>query len=393
MPGPYGVVSTGFAAKPEADIRSDIEARLKTTFGNGIDLSVESVFGQLVGIFSERLADVWQLGQAIYSNSFPDGASQTGLDLLCSLTGTARKAATSSRVQVLLSGTPGTLITAGKILSVTGVGTRFQLAANATIGVGGSVTAEFVAVTTGPTVAPAGTLTTIETPVAGWASALNALDQFYLGTNIETDAELRLRREQSLRALGGGSNDAIQAALFEVLNVSDAFVFANETDSTDVNGLPPHSFECVVNGGADAEIAAKIFAVKPSAAATHGTTSTSVNDSVGTAHVIKFSRPTTLNVYVTVDVTASRALAPSNITTLIAEAIVSFGDLHYNVGAPVIAAALIPAIFSSTVGIYDVPSVKIGTAPSPTASTTINTSNRQIADLDTSRVVVNLTLV
>jgi uncharacterized phage protein gp47/JayE len=285
------------------------------------------------------------------------------------------------------------LIPAGKILSVTGVGSRFQLVANATIGGGGTVSAEFIAIASGPVVAPAGTLTTIETPVSGWASATNPLDQFYLGTNTETDAELRLRREQSLRALGGGSVDAIQAAIFEVLNVSDVYVFANETDATDANGLPPHSFECVVNGGLDADIAAKIFAVKPAGIATYGTTTSSVADSVGTSHTIKFSRPTVLNVYVTIDVIAYRATAPSNLASLISAAVVAFGDLNYNVGSPVIAAALVPTVFGSSVGIRDVPSVKIGTAPSPTLSTTITPTNRQIADLDTSRVVVNVTLI
>jgi uncharacterized phage protein gp47/JayE len=392
MPGPYGVTSTGFVAKPLADIKTDLEARFRTTFGNGIDLSPNSVFAELIGIFADRLADAWQLGQALYANAYTDGAQGAALDQLCALTGVARKPATSSRVSATLTGTPGTFIAAGKRISVTGIGSKFSNVSSGTIGGGGTLVLEFTAVSTGPIVAPAGTLTTIETPVPGWASVTNPLDQSYLGTDLESDSALRLRRELSLRALGGAASAAIQAALFEVPNVTDALVFANETDATDANGLPPHSFECVVNGGLDADIAAKILATKPVGIATYGTTSISANDSGGQPHTIKFSRPTVLNIYVTIDVIARASVAPSNLAALISAAVAAFGDLNYNVGDPVIAAAMLPTVFNASAGVLDVPSVKIGTTASPTLSTTIRPTSRQIADLDTSRIVVNLTL-
>lgn len=389
---PYGITATGFEPKPLSAIREDLEEAIKATLGSTVDLSANSALGQIVGIFAERLAELWELAQANYVSAFPDGAANAQLDEISSITGTARKPATKTKVLVLCSGTPATAIAAGKQVSVTGVGTKFQATVGGVIGGGGTVTLEFEAVDTGPLLAVAGSLTTIETPVSGWSAAGNVADQFILGTDIETDPELRLRRELSLRALGGGSNDAIRSGVFEVNNVTAVFVFENETDFTDANGLPPHSFECVVYGGVDQDIADKIFAVKPVGVASHGTEVDTVTDSQGVDHTIKWSRPTVLNGYVTLDVVCN-ALAPVNVGDLIKAAVVAYGDLNLTVGSTFYPQAIVPAAFAASVGILNVNEPLAGTAPSPGTSAPIVPTNRQVIDLDTSRVVVNVTRI
>lgn len=392
MPGPYGLTSTGFVAKPLADIKSDLEASFRSTFGNGIDVSADSAMGEVIGIFADRLADLWQGAQALYTNAFPDGASGVALDSLCAITGTARQPATQTRVMATVVGTPATVITTAARVSVTGVGTLFKPAASITIPIGGSISAEFMAVETGPKPAPAGTLTTIVTPVAGWASLSNPLDQFALGRNIETDAALRLRRELSLRAIGGATLEAIRAAVAEVPGVVNVNVFENTTSTTDASGLPPNSFEVVALGGTNAAVGQSIFDRKPAGVRSYGTTTVGAADSLGVLHDVSFSRPTTLPGYVTLTVKA-RGPAPGNLADLIAAAIVEFGDSNLSVGDPFIATALIPSVFKADPSIVDVPSVLIGTAPSPVSSVTLVATNRQLFDLDTSRVVVNIVFV
>jgi uncharacterized phage protein gp47/JayE len=383
-----GITSTGWESKTLQDILADLEAAERATFGNTIDVSATSLWGELNGIISDRLEDLYQLGQAIYTGAFPDGASGASLDALCAITGIARNPPTFSVVSAVCSGTPGTVIPSGSRASVTGVGTKFATLGG-TIGGGGTVTLVFTAIETGPKIANAGTLTFIETPVSGWASVTNPADQYILGTDLESDAALRLRRELSLRALGGASIDAIRAGVFEVPNVTSAEVFENNTDVTDANGVPPHSFEVVVFGGADQPIADKIFARKAAGIGTYGTTTQAVVDGSGDSHAVKFSRPATLNVYVvqTVYVDAS---APANIAALVAAAIVAYGDVNYRVGSDVIAQALVPGIFRCDPSILDAPTPFIGTAPAPVTSTTLAVNNHQIADLDTSRVSVTV---
>jgi uncharacterized phage protein gp47/JayE len=91
----------------------------------------------------------------------------------------------------------------------------------------------FLAQTYGPIAAPANTLTEIVTPVAGWTSLTNP-QAGITGRNQETDAELRLRREQSLHLLGAATVEAIRSRLLqEVPGVISVTVFENVTMTQD----------------------------------------------------------------------------------------------------------------------------------------------------------------
>lgn len=391
MPGPYGITTAGFIPKPLEDIKADLESGFRAVFGAAITTIAQSVFGQIIGITADRYADLWQLGLATYNAAFRDGAVGVQLDNIGALTGTARKQATFTKVACLCTGVAATLIPAGRVISIPTVGTKFTNDLPGTIGGGGTVTIEFRAVETGPKSAVAGTVTNIDTPVAGWASVTNPLDHHTLGTDIETDATYRLRQVSELRAQGSSTVAAIRAKVIAVLNVTQCFIFENVSDGTNGDGLPPHSFETVVSGGTDAAVAKAIADNKPVGIATHGLTTVATTDANGFAINIKLSRPALLNVWVTVNVTVNAGLFPSNGADLIKTAIAAYGDLNYNIGTEVRSSGLMPAIFAATAGVLELPLPLIGTAVSPTLSTTITVNNRQIADLDTSRIVVNVT--
>lgn len=91
----------------------------------------------------------------------------------------------------------------------------------------------FLAQNYGPIAAPDGSLTEILTPIAGWQSLTN-LDAGITGREQETDAELRLRREQSLNSLGAATVEAIRSRLLqEVPNVISVTIFENVTMTQD----------------------------------------------------------------------------------------------------------------------------------------------------------------
>lgn len=390
---PFGIDSTGFVPKPLDTIKTDLEGGFRTVFGAAITTVAQSVFGQLIGIFSERLADAWQLGLATYNASFREGATGIHLDNIGALTGTARLQASYTKVDLTLTGVAATVIPALRVVSIPSTGAKFTNVLGGVIGGGGTVVIEFRAVETGPQTAYAGTVTNIETPVAGWTSVTNATDHKILGTNIETDAAYRLRQEQELRAQGQSTIAAIRAKIFTVANVTEAYLFENVTDTTDANGLPPHSFESVVLGGTDADVAKVIADSKPVGIATHGLTTQATTDANGFSLNIKFSRPQALNIYVVMTATVNPAVFPSNGADLIKAAVVSYGDTNYRVGSEVRSSALLPSVFAATSGILECTLPFIGTAPAPVSSTTINVNNRQLADLDTSRITVNLVYV
>ncbi len=158
--------------------------------------------------------------------------------------------------------------------------------------------------TAGPIACNPGTLTVIVTPITGLYSVVNP-NGATLGTNQDTDPQLRFRRESELRASGSGSVPAIRASILGIevggfQPVTSAFVFENTTDSLDARGLPGHSFESVVvdfvGGGSpsvpDNVIAQTIWNNKPAGIQAFGTSSGTALDDVGVAHVIGFSRPT-----------------------------------------------------------------------------------------------------
>jgi len=386
-----GIDSNGFTPKTTEDIKTDLEGRLRASFGNAISLIPQSVFGQLVGIFSDLLADAWQLGLAIYNGAFRDGASGVNLDLIGALTGTIRKDATYSEVTLTLTGTPGTVIAAGKIAKVPSSGFQFANDGSLTIGGGGTVSGPFTATETGPKPAYAGTVTEIVTPVSGWSSVTNAADHTQLGTDIETDAVYRLRQEADLRAIGKATTAAIRSAVLAVDNVADCYVFENETDGTDAEGLPPHSIECVVDGGTTAAVAQSILDTKPVGIATHGSTTQAATDANGFSRNIKFSRPADLNVYIDITVKIDAALFPTNGADTIKQAVADWGDLNIVLGTDLYGSAMVPTIFDAVPGIIDVSPPELGLSVGPTLTAAIVTTNRQKAKLDTARITVTTT--
>jgi len=139
----YGLTAQGFVPKRLSTIASEIEASLRTAFGQNINLLPESVFGQLVGIFSEREALLWELGEAVYASQYPSGAEGTSVDNILALNNLRRLGATPTITSptennvpgLVLYGTPGTIVPAGSIISVFGTPTvQFSLDATVTIG-------------------------------------------------------------------------------------------------------------------------------------------------------------------------------------------------------------------------------------------------------------------
>lgn len=295
----FGLTTSGFRPKTLAEIINELNIAFRSEFGEEANVDPETaILGQIIGIYGEREATIWDLGQAIYNAAYPDTAEGTSLDNVAAITAIERLPASRSTVVVRCNGTAGTALSAGRIVSVVGTGARFQSIAAAVIGGGGFVDVDFESVEEGVIQAPAGTLTVIETPVTGWNSCINNEDAD-LGRDIESDAELRARRQNSLRVVGAAAVDAIRARILdEVADVTDVLVFENETDFTDIDGRPPHSIQVIAAGGLDQDIADKIWEVKAGGIQTYGTdVSLPVIDSQGIAHTINFDRASELRVF------------------------------------------------------------------------------------------------
>lgn len=439
-----GVTSEGFVPKTLDELLADVDAPIKAFVGESAALHAQARLGQIRGIVSERYADLWEALEALEASFDPDQAEGTALDALCALTGTVRKAATKSTVTGTATGNNGTVLPSGRTVSVAEIGTKFVtlagatlvsltpwapytavvgdrrsnasrsyicITAGATAGAGGPTTTaaditdgsahwRYIgegtaaidvaceAQETGPKTAVSGTLTVIETPVGGWSSFINLLDA-KLGTDLETDAALRLRREQEIRASGTSSLEALKAKVRQVTDVTAVDGFENKTDVTDADGVPPHAVEMLVTGGTDQAVLDAVFANKSGGIATHGTTSGTVTDSQGTNHTTKFSRPTEVLAYVRVDVVKDPEKYPTDGDAQIKAKIATYGN---SLGSKYdIVSSRLGAQSFGVSGVLELSLTYVSKFPTttPVSSATIPVSAREIAKFDTSRVTVN----
>jgi uncharacterized phage protein gp47/JayE len=180
------------------------------------------------------------------------------------------------------------------------------------------------ALNTGVALVNAGQIDTIVSPVAGLTAVENLADGVQ-GRAVETDAALRVRIN-SVR-FGAATVEAIKSRLAdEVDGVSVVIVVENRTDSV-VAGQPAHSIQVIVQGGADADVAAKIWELKGAGIETYGSSSEVVVDSAGQNQTVYFSRPTTVYGWVKVRYTGyDEESLPAGADAAIADAIKAYGD-------------------------------------------------------------------
>jgi len=308
----YGVTSDGFVIKRLSVIWEEINDAIKLAWGAGVNLSDDSPLGQLVGIFAEREALVWELAQAVYDSMYPDSSSNVSLDNVCAIIGVERLPASRSTVTASLTGTAGVTVPAGSIVSTNPLSNRFYTAADAIFAPAGTVDVVCYSSDYGEIAAPAGTLTNIVTKVTGWDAVTNVEDAD-IGEEIEIDSALRLRRLQSLQIGGRSTVGGIFANILQdIEGVTDVRVIENDSDYIDSDGRPPHSVECVVKGGADQDIIDKIWEVKPAGIQTAATSDipivgTALDDEGGT-HTINFSRPSDIDIWMHAEIEVDDSL-------------------------------------------------------------------------------------
>ena len=441
-----GLTPTGFVPATLIEIRADLDSAFRDAYGASIKLGDTSSLGQVVGIFAERYALLWEAMEAVVAGNDPNKAIDTLLKALCAITGTVPEVATASTVTLTLTGTPTTPIAALSVASTTGTASRFAtdslgtitaltawaittayvvgdrvtnaarayvcITAGTSAGSGGPTTTsdditdngahwrymgegtgavDIVSTceVTGPTVAISGEIVTLETPISGWDSVINLLDAT-LGQDVETNEALRLRRTTELSRPGEGTPSAIRAKLLDVASVTAATVFLNDTDTTDSDGVPPHSVEALVRGGLDQDIWDALLASVGGGIHTHGTEVGTATDTSGT-HDEEFSRPTAIPIYVIITIEYDAATYPDDGDDQVAAAIVAFGDLASS-GKDAVSSS-IAAQGHKVAGVTNTSPCLIGIAPTPTLETTIAISNRELATHDTSRIIVNSSAV
>lgn len=390
----YGTETTVIPAGSIVSVDGNSDARFLTVDDAEIGPGTDEV--QTIEFSSEPDAGDWTIvfdGVETGSLAFNANAAaiQTALNALSNLSAVTVTGNYASGFEVTFAGADGEvdqpLLQIGtNDLEDGGLPVTVTFAED-TKGILPNVTIALIAENAGEIPALAGTLTVIETPVAGWDSFNNPTD-IVPGTEIETDAELRVRRNATLATAGAGTVDAIRARILEIDEVTDAKVFENDTDSTDGSGRPPHSFEAVVLDGDDQDIVDAIWAVKPAGIASYGGESETIEDSMGFTHTVNFSRPDEIEIWMIVNVVSDDNFPVDGDDALKAN-ILAWASENLSIGDDVITVRFFTPV-NEIAGIVEA-EILVGLSDPPTVDTNISIADDEIAIFDTARIEINVT--
>lgn len=295
------ISDAGISAPSFDEVLAYLQAKYRSIFGADIYLGNDSQDGQFIGIVATAINDSNAAAVACYNAFSPATAQGNGLASVVKINGISRQSSSFSTADLTIVGVAGTQITNGLVADDNG--NKWALPASVTVPLAGSITVTATCIVPGAVAAGVGTITRISTPTYGWQTVTNPAAATP-GQPVEKDAALRVRQAQSVAIPSQTILEGIVGSIASLSGVKQIRAYENDTNATDSNGIPEHAIAVVVDGGVSADIAAQIAAKKAPGTYTHGTTSATVTDNIGIAHVIRFFRPTDAPISVAVTIKA-----------------------------------------------------------------------------------------
>ncbi|EAA5820624.1 hypothetical protein FZH45_12785 [Salmonella enterica] len=384
------VTAEGISAPDYQTILDTLTSYFQQIYGSDAYLEPDSKDGQMVALVALAVHDANNTAIAVYNCFSPATGYGAALTSNVKINGIARKGATNSTVDLLLTGTAGTTIMNGTVKDTNNV--IWRLPASVVIGVDGAVTVTAICSNSGAVAALAGTITTINTPTRGWTSVTNPAAAT-VGAPAETDAELRIRQGQSVAIPSITPFEGVDGAIANIAGVTRHKLYENDTGKTDGNGLPPHSISAIVDGGDVTEIARTIRGNKGQGVRTWGKTSVTVPDRYGNPHIISFSRPTDVPVYgkITLKVFAGYT---SQIGVQIQQAVADYIN-RLMIGDQVLLSRIyspanLGVVSGGNARYYDIQELLIGKSPETVAAANINIAYDESASCKPENIIITV---
>lgn len=332
----------GLSTQTQEELVEELAARLRSTFGNNLTTSTDSIMGQLVNIISELNGLNQQQLLAAWRSFDPNSATGVSLDQRANLTGSIRKGATSSSVVGILTFSGVGTAVNGDLIHNDDNDTDWQLI-DGPIGPGpGAFAATFAAVDTGPILANAGTTWSVVTVIPGGGVFTNPVDDANPGRDQETDPDFRIRRQTELFSQNVGGLAAITAV---VSRADDRIILTRTyhnpaTSPVDSDGIPFKAFNVVVETNpvvppADliTIIFEAIFSVLGAGGEAFGTDHTgTVTDSEGTVQPVAFDVVDLIDVFITIvlDTTGTEEEVSSNLAQVVADEVLEVAQRDFD---------------------------------------------------------------
>ncbi|MEJ9861580.1 baseplate J/gp47 family protein [Escherichia coli] len=380
------VTAEGISAPDYQTILSTLISYFQQIYGSDAYLEPDSKDGQMVALVALAIHDANNTAISVYRSFSPSTALDDALTNNVKINGITRRAATNSTVDELIEGEAGTLITNGSVKDANGI--IWNLPAQVTIGIDGTVIATATCSVAGAVAAPAGSVNKINTPTRGWVSVTNP-QAATVGVAAETNAELRVRQSQSVALPSLTPFEAVDGAIANISGVTRHKLYENDTDTTDANGLPPHSIAAIVEGGDATVIANSIRGVKGQGVTPYGSTVIVVPDKYGNPHSVGFSRPVDVPIYVKITIEPL-----TGYTSQVGEEIKAAVSAYINslaIGASVLLSrvyspANLGVVSGGNARYYDITELLIGTSAGGVAAANVDIAFDQSASCAVSNI-------
>ena len=396
----FGMTDTGFVPKRLADVLESLMGRIQgitdpeTGLQPFVNESADSVIGQMAQIVAEELSVCWEEAYLSSTQFDPQNASGVPLRGLVQLNGIQASYGSYTQITLKLTGTAGTVVPAGSLVSTQDGSQIYSTVSSTTIGQDGTATVNANCTQKGPNDPATNTIITIKTPVFGWRLVTN-ISTNSVGRNDETDAELHIKQERATSATSYRQVDAIIAGILNVPGVTFARLRVNPETTTNSDGITAKTIAPIVVGGTDEDIA-RVLRLKAGALDKfQGSTSVTYTGELGDTQVIKFSRPTAVPVYINMDISLTEnSQFPLDGQDQIKQAIVDYaaydqkGLSGFPPGVDVARTRLYTPI--NSVPGFKVNSLKIGKSANSVAESDIDIKWNEIASFSTQNITITV---
>lgn len=320
------ISATGITAPNFATNLANLKSDYLAIFGADTYLGNDSQDGQFLGVIAQAITDLGAAAVAVYNSFSPATAQGAGLSSGVKLNGLGRLIPSFSTALLTLTGQANITINNGQAKDTNN--NLWNLPASVTIPQSGTINVLATCAIQGAITAANGTITGINTPVFGWQTVTNS-GTATPGSAVESDAALRVRQTASVALPSQTIFEGIVAGIENLIGVTRARGYENNTNTTDSNGIPSKNLAFVVEGGAQADIINAIFKKIAPGIPTVGGISQTVTDANGSTRVINYAAPTNATISVVVTL---HGLAGWSLTT---EAVIQAALVAYINSLPI----------------------------------------------------------
>lgn len=292
--------SNGIITQNLSEILDERENALKLVMGEDFVIDKTTPIGNMELADANNELTIQELIAWLIPNML-NAQTATGyfLDCICEKNRIYRKEPKQTKLKLIVHGDAGVEFSAEDIsVSEEGTYTYYNLNEDIIIGDDGTVIAEFICNDYGEYAPTSTSKFIIQTPLNGLRDVTIDYENanIVIGRLVETDEQLRRRREYSVQQTSTSTLASIKANLYSLDGVLHATYFENDTEETNELGIPMKSFEFIVDGGDENDITDIIFTNKTAGTRAYGETLINKVDSEGNTYIIGFTKAEPVNI-------------------------------------------------------------------------------------------------